>query len=259
MSVWLCPLLSILPLAALPVSDELEGVEKKIYAAWERHRSYTAELELYSRHILPGAVSEGRAHGRLELSREEQRVCYRIEMDSEIAAHEAESTARLGQHTVTVVDGQYEYVMQNIMGQRVLAVKKEISRTISPVPREIFARLRAECELKLLPETTVDGQKAYVIEAVKKAGSASASQPATRRAGPAGPPEMVRFVVYFAQETGVFLRTEEFSEDGGSMQWMAYRNFRFDVPIDPGRFVLELPPGASFTDLTTRPTTQPGP
>jgi len=246
-------LVSVLLLAVPAFADELEAVERKIYAAWEKHRSYTAELELYSRHILPGAVSEGRARGMLELSREDQRVRYRIEMDSEIAAHEAESTARLGQHTVTIVDGQYEYVVQNIMGQRVLAVKQEISKTASPVPREIFARLRADCELKLLPQTTLDGQKAYAIEAVKKSGAEPESQPATRRAGPAGPPEMVRFVVYFAQETGVFLKTEEFSQDGGSMQWMAYRNFRFDVPIDPGRFVFELPQGSRFTDLTTRP------
>jgi outer membrane lipoprotein-sorting protein len=95
-----------------------------------------------------------------------------------------------------------------------------------------FAELRADNIVTQCPDTTVNGQPCYVIEARPKDGAGM-----TQR-------------WYCHKQTGFPLKTERLNASGRPAVVTTYTNVRFNAALDPELFVFQAPQDVPIEDLS---------
>jgi outer membrane lipoprotein-sorting protein len=235
---------------AAAAADDVEALEKKVRAAWEKHRSLTAKVTLVQPLSAAAGAPVQKGEGTFEVMKKDGKVFSRLEMDIAFDQPGAGQTRTVNQHLLMVVDGEHQYSLINLMGQN-QAWKANIDPKTAGDPTGLLADLPKNFKLKVLPEETLDGQKVYVLEATK-----------------AG-----RNLFYFLQESGALAKLVSYGREpttqsqpaagatpeGKALMTYTYSDFKYDVPIARERFVFEPPPGvpiADRTNLTTRPATE---
>lgn len=230
-NVWLTGLALAFGTAAA-LADDLETVEKKLVEAFRKHKSVTAKVTMTSRMEMPGMLMEMDGQGTLEMARRDDKSLVRMELKTTMNNKVGEEVTKMEQQTLTVVDGEAAYVLTDMMGQKT-AMKSKIDPQMGGDPQALFANLRKDHTLKLLPEETLEGRKMYVIEGTPK------EKP---EVGPA------KQVYYFDQDSGFMAKFVMFNADGKPMTTMAYTDLKFDVSIDPDHFKFKAPPGVQVME-----------
>jgi outer membrane lipoprotein-sorting protein len=221
---------------ALPaaVADELAAVEKKLAAAWKKHKSMTAKFTMVTKMEQPGFAMESKSAGAQEVVRKGDKVLYRVEMTSSTVQKVADQETKTEQTMLTVSDGTHTHTLSETMGQKTV-VKTKVDPQSTGDPEATFKFLRKDHTLKVLPEETIDGKKVFVIEATPK------------QVQPMAP---AKLLYYFLQDDGLPVKMVASDQTGKPMVTMIYSDVEFDVKIDPQRFVFKVPEGVQVIDQT---------
>lgn len=232
--------------AAGAAADELAAVQKKIETAWAAHKSMTAKITTHTRVEQAGQLVEGTGEGTFEFLRQGGKLMSRKELKGTLSQKMGEQEMVMHQQAQLIVDGQYAYaysesvteIMGNKMPTQRMASKSEIDGQTSGDPKEMFAELTKDHDLKLLPEESIDSHKVYVIQA------------SPRTKNPASPTGDL--LLYFDQDGG-FIRKMVVQDNAGKpMHTVTYRDVKLDVDLDPARFVFKAPEGVEVIDQTSR-------
>ncbi len=216
------------------VADELATVEKKLTAAWKQHKSVTVKLTMVTKMEQPGFAMDSKAEGTQEVLKKGDKILYRMDMATSAVQKVGDQEMKSQSKTTAISDGAFLYMLTETDGQK-MAFKSKADPQQAGDPTGTFKLLREHNQLKLLPEEETDGQKAYVIEAIPKEAAG---------------PQATRTVIYYSQEHGVLLKSVTYDASGKPMSTMTCTDYKFDVKIDPQRFVFKAPEGVQVIDQT---------
>ena len=220
---------------AVASADDLEAVQKKIHAAWEKQKSMTGKMAMITHMELGGMAMDGKGDGTVEFLRDGAKVKTRTDMKSTMTRKMGDQETKMEQSMLYVSDGEFGYTLTEMMGQK-SAVKSKVDPRMTGEPKGMFEELAKDYILKLLPEETVDGLKTYVIEATPKEKDA---------AGPG-----TRMLLGFHQDSGFVVKMQMFGADEKPMTTMTYSDLKFDTKIDPEHFKFKAPDGVTVMDQT---------
>jgi outer membrane lipoprotein-sorting protein len=216
------------------VADELEKVEKKLAEGWKKHKSMTAKFTMVTKMEQPGFAMESTSKGTQETMRKGEQLLFHTEMTTTTVQKVGDQESKSESKMTVVCDGTHTYTLSEMMGQKT-AVKSKVNPQSVGDPEATFEFLRKDYTLKLLPEETVEGRKTFVIEATPK------------QTQPMGPGKSVYF---FLQDEGALVKMVASDQAGKPMTTMTYSDIKFDVKIDPQRFVFKAPEGVQVMDQT---------
>lgn len=219
--------------AAVVWADDLATVEKQIAQAWDKHKSMSAKIALTTNMEAGGTLLEGKGEGTIEFVHKGNKLYLRQELKNTMPQPVGGGT-KMEQNMLMVIDGEYAWTLSDAMGQK-MAMKTTIDPRMTGEPKGLFAELRKDHELKLLPDETLDGKKMYVIEATSKEKTAGAASKA---------------LYYFDRDSGFLVKMAVQSLDGKPTMTTSYSDIKYDVDINPDRFVFKVPEGVEVHDMT---------
>jgi outer membrane lipoprotein-sorting protein len=215
-------------------ADDLDDVEKKLTAAWKKHKSVTGNVASTMRMEQGPAVVSSQAEGTFEGLRKGEKYLHRMDLTNTVTQTVSGTEKKMEQKITMINDGQYVHSLIDASGTK-LATKAKPGLQHAWDPALMFETMKEDYQLKLMPEESLDGEKVYVIEATpKKAGQLPLS----------------KMVFYFQQEQGALAKTVAHGLAGEPLQTTTFTDLKFDVKIDPKRFVFEAPPGVQVIDQT---------
>ncbi len=214
--------------------DDLKTVEKKVIDSWMKHKSMTGKFTMVSHTEMSGMVIDGKAEGTFEIMRKGDKYFARQEMTNVMTQKSGDQETKMEQQMLSIVDGEHAYMLNDMGGQK-MATKSKIDPKMTGDPKATFEWLREDHELKLLPEETIEGEKAYAIEAKPKEKT------------PIGP---TKYIYYFQQSNGFMVKMVAYGPDDKPQTTMTHTDIKLDVDINPDRFVFKAPPGVQVIDQT---------
>lgn len=216
--------------AASFADDKLDAVVKELEKAWGEFESMTADITINT--SMQGMTNK--QTGTIEFDHKGGKYRYRMDMKTETDMNGQKMTS-----TQTMVsDGDYIYTLSEAMGQKHATKMKPLpGQMTAPVGKEMFDSLEKQYELKVLPDESVDGDAAYVIEAKPKQNMGS---PTTT------------MKMYFVKKHGIMVKTLGLDASGAENMSMLYKNIKVNPKIDPSRFVFKAPEGVQVMDMTNQ-------
>jgi outer membrane lipoprotein-sorting protein len=228
----LCSLLGLL--AAPPVEKRpLKSVEADIVAKRKTLKSLTAKVKSvtdmstadYEHH----AVSEG-TH---EYAVKDGKTLSRVEMTVHATTTANGNVDLTDGKTLTVSDGQMTYLLSEHNGHRTaLKTKPQTESLANPL-----SALRGMYDLALLPDESIDGKDAYVIECTPNASQSSLQG---------------RLVNYYLKSNGLLVKSTAYNGGGDLINTTTYTDLKTNVAIKPDRFEFKVPDGVELLDYTNR-------
>jgi outer membrane lipoprotein-sorting protein len=223
-TLWIAVMLAAsFPGAALTGAPvDLTAVEGCIASLTAQVKSYVAVIEMSS--------DKAQIHGMgiLEcLKKEGGPLMYRMELVNRDAQGKT-------QKSLGVFDGSDLYSQTDLMGQPMVVKMKPdlMSGAMCAGGSAMFEQLHKNCDVKLLPEETIEGKAAYAIEATPKAGSDTTEKLAGK------------MVLYFSKETGIQIKEITFGKSGECLMTILYKDIKLDAGLKPEHFVYAPPAGA---------------
>ncbi len=221
-------------------ADTLASVEKKIVEQTAKCRSVDMTSRQTSQASSAGISMVTQMDNRFECARmPDDKVMSRQESTVKRTIRLAGRPDHTEQGTTLVIcDSRYIYVLTHASDQQT-ATKSRVKSRIEADPfdaRSSFEHLHKYYDLKLLPDTTLDGRDTYVIEATLKKG------------GTAG--MFARVVTYYDKQTGLPLKSVSYDEAGKTRQTLVVTAIKANVDIPAKRFIFKTPPGVELLDMT---------
>jgi outer membrane lipoprotein-sorting protein len=239
MSRWIHNCVLVLGAAALCAAtvraEDLASVEKDIIKKWQKHKSMRAKLNLSGGTEAEGNKAVTTGEGTFESVRKGDAVLFRTELKRTMEVEAGGQKMKFESAVLALYDGKYTYTLTEQVGMKTAIKSKYDPRSVADL-NSFFESLRAEHNLKLLDEQSVDGKDAYAIEATPKSK------------GPGVPPQ--KSLYCFSKDDGVMLKQVTYDRAGKPLQTMTYTDIEFDVKIDPKRFEFEAPEGVIVQDRT---------
>ena len=209
--------------------EKLAAVEKDLSKVWDRLKSMTADMEM---NVVKAGTST-KMKGAVEFVNKPDKELFRMEMtlETDLAGQKMEGTV------TTVYDGEFIYIVNEMMGQKMAVKQKPGAMVQSPAGKHMFEGLKENYELKVLPGEKVDGKDAFVIEAAPKG---MAPQP------------VAKMKLFLVKENGIMVKVLGYDTAGSEIMTMTYDNIKINPKIDESRFVFKAPDGVQVMDMTNR-------
>ncbi|MCH9001046.1 MAG: outer membrane lipoprotein carrier protein LolA [Planctomycetes bacterium] len=214
-----------------PKNDEkLAAIEKELSKVWDKLKSMTADMEMN----VAMAGTSTKMKGTVEFVNKPDKELFRMEMtmETDFGGQKMEGTS------TTVYDGEFVYMVTDMMGQKTAIKQKPGAIAQSPAGKRMFKSLMENNELKVLPSEKVDGKDAFVIEAVPKG---------------TGPQPVARMKLFLVKENGIMVKMLGYDSAGSEFMTTVYSNIKINPKIDESRFVFKAPDGVQVMDMTNRP------
>ncbi len=217
-------------------ADTLDEVEKKIAAACKKLESYSANYTYAMEMNEPSYKSSGHGEGHHEFMRSGGKSLWRSEMKMTQEMTFGDQAQKMESTLLTICDGQYAYTLTEQSGMKT-AVKTKLDPAQQGIMDEnMFASLRKDHKLELLPDEKVNGADVYVIKATPKDPAA--------QAGPA--------TYYISKEHGLMLKMVMTTKAGKPMITIMYKDVKTNVKLGADRFVFKAPAGVQVMDMTNQ-------
>lgn len=220
-------------LARPAFAESIDGVEKKIAEQSAKLKSWSAKMKSVTEIAGEGYKTKTVSEGTFEQMRKGDVVMFRSETNTTTTMDIAGKPTKMESKATSISDGQFVYTLTDTSGMK-NAMKMKAQKQVESAP---FKTLREDYILMLLPEETIDGRKAYVIEAKPRPG-----RPASAGVG--------RMVYYYDQSTGISLKTVSNDASGKPTVTTTYTDIKIDPSLSPDRFVFKAPAGVQVQDLT---------
>ena len=215
--------------------ETLETVEKKLTEKSKSITSLTADITMVTDVNFEGGSSKSESKGTLEYLKQGEKFLSRMELKTVATQRFGEQETKMDSSTLTIVDGDITYLLLDQMGQK-MAMKQKAQNAYGADADSMLKPLRKEHDLKLLPDSSVDGTATYVIEATPKSAATGGG----------------KIVMYLAKDTGIVLRMLNFDNQGRPMANTTYANIKMNPKIDASRFVFKAPEGVQIMDMTAQ-------
>ena len=210
-------------------AETIEEVSKKIAAATEKLNSYSAKTKTVTEMKQEGFSMVSTAETATEMLRKGADFLVRSETKSVSETTVGGNASKQETSMLMVNDGAFMYTVSDMAGTK-MAQKHKIEKP-DPDPMKIWKGMG---DLKVLPDATVDGRAAWVIELTPKAGQGGAG----------------KSVMHFDKETGQLIKMVAHSPDGKPMTTMTCSDIKVNPKLEPDRFVFKAPPGVEVQDMT---------
>jgi len=217
--------------------ETVESIEKKVIEATSEITSIKAKVAMDGNMQQMGRKVAMEGGGTFEAEITEDKEKSRTEMDVKVTIGEGESAMKMDSSSLSIVDGDIAYVLQEQMGQK-MAMKMKAESASSPTVggKRMFASLREKNDLRVLPDSKVNGRPTFVIEATPN--EQNAQMP------------IKNMLVYIDKELGMTVKTVVNNTSGEPMQAITLSDIEVNPDIDPSRFVFKAPEGVTVMDRT---------
>lgn len=219
-----------LAFAGAAVSAEtVEEVGKKIAAASEKLNSFSAKTKMVTEMKQEGFSMVSTTEGTLELLRKGGDFLMRAENKGATETTVGGNVTKQESSVLMVNDGSFAYTVSETSGAKSAQKMKMEKPDTDP-----FKVWRTTADVKVLPDSSSDGQACWVIEATPKSGQAGQG----------------KTVLHFHKDSGQMIKMIAYTPDGKPMSTMTYSDIKINDKISPDRFVFKAPPGVEVQDLS---------
>lgn len=226
-------------LAALWVTgasaETLAEVEKKVTSASSKIKSFTADFTYEMQQEQSGFKTSGHGQGRHEFMRDGDKPLWRSEVKMTTKMEMGGQTNEMKAEFLSVCDGEHTYTLIEQAGQTMASKSKLDRRQQGVMDEAMFASLREENTLELLPAEKVGDTEVYVVKATPKDSDT-----------PTGPT-----MYYIGQEHGLMHKVVTTAPSGDPLMTITYKNIKPNVKLSADRFDFEAPEGVTVRDMTT--------
>lgn len=215
---------------AIASAETVEEVGKKIAAASEKLNAFSAKTKMVTEMKQEGFSMVSTTEGTLELLRKGGDFLIRTENKGVTQTTMGGNVTKQESSVLMIGDGSFTYTLSETAGAK-SAQKIQMAKTdIDP-----FKTWRTTADLKILPDSSSDGQAAWVIEATPKPDQAAGQG---------------KTVLHFHKESGQMIKMITYTPDGKPLSTMTYSDIKINDKISPDRFVFKAPPGVEVQDLS---------
>jgi outer membrane lipoprotein-sorting protein len=180
-----------------------------------------------------GKTISSRSNGTYEWLRKGKTVVFRLGIETALKIEANGRKTERKSKVLTVYDGECMHTYTEEAGQKQV-VKTKLDPKLGPDVRAFYQALREQSDLRLLAPERVDGKDAQVIQATPKKAR----------------PDGLTYRHYFSKEDGVLLKTVLCDKAGKAVESTTFTDLKFDVKMDPERFLFRAPTGTNVVDLT---------
>lgn len=223
--------------AAVVRADTLEDVQKKIHAKVSTMKSLEYTLDLKTEMTMQQVTIKSTTRQTAQFARKDDQVLARIETTSSTSQKMGDQEQSYDTKSTDVSDGKYWNNLVERMGQQ-MATRRKVNPENEPNPFNAllsFKLLAESFEIKLLPDETVDGKSAWVLETKPKEGVDPTNI-------------MGRSLSYYDKETGLSIRGVNYDPNGKVVSTSVLTNVKINSDINPDRFVFKAPPGVTVME-----------
>jgi len=224
-------------------ADDLESVQKALTAKSAAMNSCTYKSTTT---IVSEAPVKSRTEtvGTDELLKKDGKWLHRMDSKSTSVMEVGGQEQKTEGSVLVVSDDKYVWTLSESQGQK-MVIKNRVAEGQNMAVGEGFDALRKDYDLKLLPDETVEGKAAWVIEATPKKDAPAARAGMTMR-------------YYYDKGSGMMVKMVGKSIDGKTTMTSIVKDFKVNPPISADRFVFKAPEGAQVMDMTSgQPQAQP--
>jgi len=215
--------------SATASAETIEEVSKKITAASERLSSFSVKTKMVTEIKQEGFSMVSTTDGTTEMLRKGGDFLVRTENKSVSETNVGGNVTKQESSSLWISDGAFAYMVSEAAGTKSAQKTKIEKPDVDP-----FKIWRDTADLKVLPDSSLDGQAVWVIEATPKSGQAGQG----------------KTVIHFHKESGQMIKMVAYGPDGKPMTTMTYSDIKINDKISPDRFVFKAPPGVEVQDLT---------
>ena len=213
---------------SIAVGETIDDVSKKIVEASKKIKSYSAKSRVVTKMSQQGFSMTSTMVGTSEMLRKGDEYLFRNEMKGTTENVIAGNTTKQESSTLVISDGKYTYTLTESAGMKQAFKTKSEKTEIDPLKM-----WRENGTLKLLPDTSINGKKVWVIEVTPKQTI----------------PGQGKTVMYFSQKHGQMVKSVVLSDKGEPMTTVEITEIQIDPKIDASRFVFKAPPGVTVTEM----------
>ncbi len=225
-------LLTIIIAGSTPVfvtaAETLESVEAKIMDKWSNVKTMTANMTMKMSMGTPEPIE---SEGTIEYLYEKNHDKKRMQMSFEVENQGNKATIS----QTVIFDGEFAWTIREAMGRKLVAKQRPDVMEGTPGGRHTFEQLHKTNDLALLRDETVNGTKAFVIEATSKKKDDRGIK---------------KYKFYFDKNTGMLFRTIGLDENGKPATVITFSDVKINPNIDPARFVFKGDAETKILDMT---------
>lgn len=234
---WSLAGLMTISLASVVQAQSLEDVEKKLVEAHSKIKSYTSKTKTTQSFDMGGGNKMSSDYGgTVEWKRDGEKTKFRTEMKGTTIQNMGGTENKMDVSVLMVSDGDALYTLSEQMGQK-MATKQKPDTAMTGDPKKLFEKIKADNEVKVLPEEKVDGAAAVVLEVTPKSADQS---------------PIAKSVMYFAKDTGINVKVVGKDKDGKEVFTNSVSDVKTSVDIAADRFVFKAPEGVQVMDMTAQ-------
>jgi outer membrane lipoprotein-sorting protein len=245
-SVLLTAAVCVVVWAGLGWADDLESVQKELAAKGAAMKSCTYKS---TSTIVSEAPVKSRTEtvGTDEMLKKDGKWLHRMDSKSTTVMEVGGEEQKTESTVLVVSDEKYTWTLTDSQGRKVV-VKNKLAEGQNMAVGEGFEALRKDYDLKLLPDETVEGKPAWVIEATPKKGTPAAQTGMTMR-------------YYYDKGSGMMVKMAGKTVDGKTTMTSIVKDLKVNPDISADRFVFKVPEGVHVIDMTSsgQPQDQPAP
>lgn len=213
--------------AVAAFGDTLEEVEKKVIAAARKVTSVQGKMTTKMEMMAPGYETVSDTKGTVAYVRKGEKTLYRMQMETSSKTKMGDQEMKQESTSLMICDGEIIYTLSDTAGQKTVT-------KIKATPEELgFKAMRANADLKLLPDDKVDDKPVYVIESTPKGQSGAG-----------------KTLSYYQQDTGFMVKSVSFSPDGRPLSTTMFTDLKFDEKLSADQFEFKVPAGVQVIDMT---------
>ena len=210
---------------------------EQLVAKWKAHKSMAADMRIDMAAEQGGQKLSVEGTGRCEIVRNDDEKKVRFELTQSMKMGEGDAAMEMERKLITVDNGTVVYTMVEQMGQKQVVKANSGEQNIPQFGGDsMFEALRAENNLKVLPDEKVDGKDVAVIEATPRQ-----QNPNMR---------IAKSVLYFDKNIGAMVRMESFDPAGEKVQTVTFSDVKVNPELAADRFEFEVPEGVQVIDQT---------
>ncbi len=218
-------------------AETLESLQKKIGEQTSKYKTLQYNVQMVSEGM--GMPGKSTSEGQFQAMRKGDKSLSRMETKSRMTFKVGDQEQTQEYSSTMINDGEFVYTVSDAAGQKMAMKMKPDSKMAGSDPLNSEAAFKAmtkDFNVKVLPDATVDGKDAWVLEATPKDKS--------------GGNPMSRMVTSYDKKTGLPLKSVGYDKDGKVLNTMTISNVKTNADIPAERFVFKAPPGVEVMDMT---------
>lgn len=218
-----------------PPADALKAAETQVIAAWQSVQSARGVLHVAVQLDIEGLALPVEASGPFAYKHHEGKRLFRVDLDGDITAPAISPTGALPVQGVGVFDGVIAHFMTNMLFQKTVMRYTPERNELAIGGDALFKSLHEDCDLRLLPERSLNKVPCHVFEAVVREPGDEILEP-------------VKWNLCFAKDTGLPLFVQAFDRRSRKI----FSCYMTDIVLNPvlnlSRFSFVAPPDARVVE-----------